>query len=482
MTTKNVKIFSTNLMAFLVLCAVVIMPFGAVQTAYAQTQIKLAKNKYKVQDDVKLGREAATEIEKQLPIMNDAAATRYVQSVGQRLVAAIPQQYRVPDFNYTFKIVNARDINAFALPGGPMYVNRGMIEAAKNEGEMAGVMAHEISHVALRHGTAQATKASNPWNQVLGIGAIIGGGILLGETGAQLGAAAFSSYFLKFSRDAETQSDTLGAQIMANAGYDPHDLANMFKTIEQQSGGGGGGGGVDWFSSHPNPANRYRNIEREAGLLRVTGDPIKSTPTFEQTKRRFQSMPRAQSMAEIEKQGKAQSNTPSPTASGTYKTTIPVPATRYKVYKSGDFLSVSVPNNWDQMNEQDGNTVYFSPSGAYGKDGITHGALLGIFTPQNANNLSQAHEEYVNSIMSGNAYLRRQGSSFASNMAGRAGMATRLSGTSNITNRAESVTIYSVRLSNGSLLYIAAVSPQTEANAYNAAFNRMRTSLVITDR
>src|SRR5205085_6115717 len=149
-------------------------------------------------------------------------------------------------------------------PGGPMFVNRGMIEAARNEGEMAGVMAHEISHVALRHGTAQATQQSNPLNQILGIGAILGGAILGGQTGAAIGQTIYSGLLVyPYSREYETQADTLGAQIMANAGYDPIDLANMFKTIEKESGGSGG---PDWLSTHPSPANRYENINRERQL------------------------------------------------------------------------------------------------------------------------------------------------------------------------------------------------------------------------
>src|ERR1044072_7584067 len=92
----------------------------------------------------------AAQVERQMPIMRDEMVESYVERVGQRLVAAIPQEFQHPEFRYSFKVVNARDINAFALPGGPMFVNRGMIEAARNEGEMAGVMAHEISHVALR--------------------------------------------------------------------------------------------------------------------------------------------------------------------------------------------------------------------------------------------------------------------------------------------------------------------------------------------
>src|SRR5207302_7865397 len=140
--------------------------------------------------------------------------------------------------------------NAFALPGGPMYVNRGMIDAARNEGEMAGVMAHELSHVALRHGTAQATRAQTP-SLLAGIGAVAGAvlGGLPGAAVSQVSQLGAGVYLLRFSREYETEADLLGSQIMARAGYDPRDLANMFRTIERTSGGGGG-----FLSDHPSPA------------------------------------------------------------------------------------------------------------------------------------------------------------------------------------------------------------------------------------
>src|SRR5438270_8728391 len=210
------------------------------------THIVPPKNSYSVQDDIQAGQQAAAEAERQLPILNDATVTEYVNTVGFRLVDAIPPEYQHREFRYSFKVVNQREINAFALPGGPMYVNRGMIDAAHNEGEMAGVMAHELPHVALRHGTAQATKA-----QKYAIGAGVAGilGTILGGPGlGQLAQAPFAVYVLKFSREYETEADLLGARIMANAGYDPRDLANMFQTIERQGGGGGG-----FLSDHPSP-------------------------------------------------------------------------------------------------------------------------------------------------------------------------------------------------------------------------------------
>src|SRR5207237_10898837 len=140
-------------------------------------------NKYMPRGDVRVGRQAAGEAELQLPVLRDAEVTAYVESGGQRLVAAIPPEFQHPEFRYYFKVINARDINAFALPGGPMFVNRGMIEAARTEGEMAGVMAHELSHVALRHGTAQATKAQK-YQVGAGVAGIVGsilGGPGLGQ-------------------------------------------------------------------------------------------------------------------------------------------------------------------------------------------------------------------------------------------------------------------------------------------------------------
>src|SRR5262245_31061205 len=214
------------------------------------TRIEMPKNKYSVQDDVKLGREAAAQAERQFPLLRDSEIESYVNDVGQRIVSAIPAEFRQPQFHYTFQVVHAGEINAFALPGGPMFVNRGMIEAAKTEGEMAGVMGHEISHVVLRHATAQATEAQKfQIGSILGqiAGGVIGGGLgdIIGM-GSQIG---FGAGALKYSRKYESQADILGAQLIARIGYDPRDLANMFRTIQGQ----GGRGGPEWLSSHPDP-------------------------------------------------------------------------------------------------------------------------------------------------------------------------------------------------------------------------------------
>jgi beta-barrel assembly-enhancing protease len=235
-------------------------------TLSAQTRVTAPPNKYTPAQDVELGMQAAAEARQQLPVMRDDAVASYVERLGDRLTGVIPPDLQKPEFKYSFETVNVREINAFALPGGPMFVNRGMIEAANTEGEVVGVMAHELSHVLLRHGTAQASKAGKyQMGQVAGavLGAIIGGRV--GSVVAQGTQFGLGTAFLRFGREYERQADILGAQLMARAGYDAHEMASMFRTIEKQ----GGSSGPEWLSDHPNPGNRSEYIEREAAALRV---------------------------------------------------------------------------------------------------------------------------------------------------------------------------------------------------------------------
>ncbi|MEP6946651.1 MAG: M48 family metallopeptidase [Acidobacteriota bacterium] len=435
----------------------------------AQTRIVMPKNKYKVQDDIKLGNDAARKVDQQFPILNDDDATRYIESVGNRLVDAIPREFQQPAFNYRFKLVNASDINAFALPGGPMFVNRGMIEAAKNEGEMAGVMAHEISHVALRHATAQATKQGSVGNQLGMIGLILGGAVLGGQTGAELGAAAAQTWMTKYSREYETQADVLGARIMANAGYDPRDLANMFKTIASE----GGSRTPQWMSDHPDPGNRYNNINREAGLLQVSSNPIKLTRDFERIKARLRAMPAARTMAEIERSGGGQGNTTSPAAGGRYGNNVPYPSSRVRQYSNGG-ISLSIPSNWQQF--PGSNDVQFAPEGAYGDQGITRGAMVGVLQAQNAT-LQQATQEYVNGLMQSNNYLSQRNGYGRTYIDGREGFSTMLSGRSPVTNRVENVTVYTTQMDSGGLFYVITVVPNDESSAYASSFRTLISSI-----
>jgi len=451
--------------ALLVAFLIFIVPISS----FAETQIKAPKNKFSLQDDIKLGQQASAEVERELPILNDSVSTQYIQNLGQRLASNIPSQHQQAGFRYTFRIVNVRDVNAFALPGGPMYVNRGLIEIARNEGELAGVMAHEISHVALRHGTAQITKAQSGKAILAQLGGIIGGAILGGEMGAQLGALAAGAYLLKFSREYETQADILGAQIMARAGYDPQDLSNMFRTLEQQ----GGSRGPEWLSSHPNPKNRYERINQEIALVQVSANPIRDTQQFQRVKERLRSMSRAPSSDELSRQNPNNTNTGSNAGYGR----VAYPSSRYRSYRSGDFFSMSYPENW-RVSEN--NSVTFAPDGAIGNRGITHGVMIEIARTR-SRNLRQASDEYISALLQGNSYLRQQSNYTSGYIDNREALAMVLAGTSDVTGRAEIVTVYTTMLSNGELFSFISVSPQTESSRYSGAFQTMIRSIRLND-
>src|SRR5215468_4325355 len=180
----------------------VVMPMNGL----AQTQVKPGFNLFSPQQDIEIGKQSALEAEKQLQLIRDGRALEYLNRLGQRLAEQAPGE-RYP---YTFKLVNAAEINAFALPGGQIYVNRATIEAAQSEAELAGVIAHEISHVALRHGTHQASKA---YLAQAGLG-ILGGLLGRGTSSARIlntiGGVGLNVVFLKFSRDDENQADEVG--------------------------------------------------------------------------------------------------------------------------------------------------------------------------------------------------------------------------------------------------------------------------------
>jgi len=206
-----------------------------------------------------LGLEAAAQVYQQMPVLPDnSPETQYIRQLGQKLVATIPPEYSWP---FEFHVVAQKDINAFALPGGPMFINIGTITAAANEAELAGVMAHEMSHVYMQHSAKQASKAQTT-GLLAGIaeaalGATVGGTVAeLGQMGIQMGSQGL---MLKYSRGDESQADAVGAVILYKAGYNPKALADFFKTLESQ----GGPAPPQWLSDHPNPGNREQAIEQE---------------------------------------------------------------------------------------------------------------------------------------------------------------------------------------------------------------------------
>jgi beta-barrel assembly-enhancing protease len=438
---------------------------------HGQTRIEAPKTSYSISEEVRIGQQASQEVERQLQIMPEGGVVdNYVERVGRRLVEAIPPQFQHKEFQYEFDVVNASDINAFALPGGPMYINRGMIQAARSEGEMAGVMAHEIAHVALRHGTAQATKARKYQLGALAgsiLGAIIGGG--WGELISQGSQFGISTYFLKFSREYERQADILGAQIMARAGYDPRDLANMFRTIERQ----GGSRGPEWLSSHPSPQDRYERINEEAALLRVNPNTAtQNTEAFRQIQSQLSGMPAAPTTAQSSR--------------GTTQPTQRVgqverPSNRYKTYTGNNQFRLSVPENWRELNGS--NSATFAPEGAYGTAQdqfiFTHGVQAGTTRVQ-SNDLRQATDQLIRSLLQSNPGLRMQRGYRRGVIDGANGLRVRLAGESPVTGRYEIVDVYTRFIHPDNLFYLITVAPRNEYRAYSNVFNRVRNSVQIS--
>ena len=446
-------------------------------SAAAQTVIEPQKNNYSPEQDVQLGREAAAEVRRQLPMLNDRASETFVQEVGERLIGAIPGELRQPAFDYTFDVVNLKEINAFALPGGPMFLHRGMIEAAGTEGQVAGVMAHELSHVILRHGTAQATKG-----QKFQLGAIAGqvlGSIIGGRTGAIVAQGSefgLSAYFLKYSREFEREADLLGAQIMARAGYDPREMAAMFQTIERQAGSRG----PEWLSDHPNPGNRVEAINREAASLRVERrPPTGDLQSVHARLRQLSPAPTTQQVARAQ-QGRERGGT---VGANSRTMRVEPPSGQWRTYQPGDFLRLSVPANWQQIDA--GNTVMYAPEGGVGQDGnggsaFTHGIEIGV-TRAEGNSLQQQTEQLLRSFARTNPELRRRGGYARASIAGRQGLSTTLTNISSATGEAEAVHVSTVPLRDGSLLYVIGVAPASEAQTYLNTFSRIRQTMRISD-
>ena len=458
----------------------------AVGSASAQTKITPPPNKYPPSEDVKVGLQAAAQVQKEMPLLNDASIDEYIAGIGQRLVAAIPPEQQHPEFHYTFRVVNQKEINAFALPGGPMFLNRGMIEAAKTEGEVAGVMAHEMSHVTLRHGTAQATKGEK-----FQIGAIAGqvlGAIVGGPAGsiiAQGSNFGLSTYFMKFSREYETQADVNGAQLMARAGYDPKHMSDMFRTLEAQVGSNG----PEWLSDHPNPGNRSEYIAQEARMLQIAPRG-NSDRDFQEIKTAFAGQPKPQSMAEIEKRNAKNGGNGAGggtdrngvAAAGTPGQPVPAPSGRMRTERGGSIFQVQVPDNWRTLSSN--SFIRYVPENGYGpmngQNVMTHGVQLGV-TKGSAGDLQASTDAFVQALAQGENTIERAGDPRVVTLSGRQAIVTPLNNRSPLGGD-ERIAVYTAQLADGNLFYALTVVPGKDESAYSSTFNQILRSIRLSDR
>jgi Zn-dependent protease with chaperone function len=441
-------------------------------SVWTQTRVVPPKNKYSPADDVKIGREAAAEVRKEYPIIDDRQISSYIDELGRRLVDAAPPELNRAEFEYSFTPVNLKEINAFALPGGPMFINRGMVDAAKTEGEVAGVMAHELSHVLLRHGTANATKAQGFQLGALAgaiAGAVIGGGV--GQVISQGSQFGLGTWLLKYSREYEKQADLLGAQIMARAGYDPRDLAHMFETIEKESKGGG----PQWLSSHPNPGNRSQYLAAEAAQLQIARRP--DDRGFMNTKQRFASLPPAKSMADMGKPGSSGGNGEDRTSVGTIGREVPRPSTQYRTVRGGNLFQTAVPSNWTPVTSN--SSVKYVPENGYGDSQgqtvMTHGVELGV-ARGSSRDLRVATDSIVQSFLRGNPDMRLTGRQSDVRLSNRTGLLTPLIGRSAV-GGAELVDLYTTLMADGNVFYYVTVVPESDARFFNDAFERIGQSI-----
>ncbi len=250
-----------NIVLAFVLLFLPVSMLGQSLASQGPTEVKPGFNLFTRQQDIQLGREAAAEIRKKATIVNDPVLTTYVNAVGQRLMQS--REARASGFRFTFEVVADPSINAFALPGGPMFINTGLLKAVDNEAQLAAVMGHEMSHVILRHGTNQASKVNlieiplALAAQMTNSNSLIG---QLAELGINLGA---NGVLLKFSRTDESQADLMGSHIMAEEGYDPRQMAKFFEKLNAK----GGFTTIQFLSDHPNPEYRSRAIYVEAARL-----------------------------------------------------------------------------------------------------------------------------------------------------------------------------------------------------------------------
>ena len=469
----------------------------------AQTKIKSGFNLFSTEQDVEIGRQSALEAERQLPMLGNSAVEAYVGAIGKRLAAVIPG----PKYPYQFKVVNASDINAFALPGGYMYVNRGLIEAATNEGQLAGVLAHEMSHVALRHGTNQASKA---YMGQAGLG-ILGG--LLGKDGSSadrvitsVGGFGLNVLFLKFSRTDEEQADIVGAQAMAKAGYNPKDMVDFFEVLRAKQARDPGKV-EQFFSSHPAPQDRAARIRNEMAMLTIR--PTAPVGRFRQTKATLLAMPAARSTQQIA-QNQPASAPRTPTATRTGVISIGAPSSTFQAFEQRDQLfRIDHPSNWRAYESADGLGVTIAPEGGFVDSGGTerdliYGVVINHYAPfasdasdangrfsflefpgaseQSRTSLAEATNDLLRQIVRTNPTLKRVPDSQRSDrIDGAPALSLVLSGRSVATGGEERVTVFTRELPDDHVVYALFIAPGQDYGQLKETFNRMITSLRVND-
>jgi len=428
-------------------------------------------NSYTIEQEVDYGRKAIPEIEKDLPLLPvDHPTSKYIDKLGHKLADKAPG-YKFP---YTFRVVKQKEINAFALPGGPIYVNIGAIQAG-SEAELAGVMGHEIAHVVMRHSTRQASrqaKASIPLAILSGVlGASVGGWAgSLAQMGISIGAGGV---FTKYSRDAETEADMVGAQIIYDAGYNPNAMVTFFQKLKEQQGKGGG---PSFLASHPDPGDRAKNV---ASIL--SRFPVKQYASGDSAE--FTAAKNALSSISTEAVGPAESSAAEPVlrrlSSKDWATND-----KFTDYDHGAFR-VSYPAGWVLKGDRNTSlTIY--PEGGASNESVAYGTILSGFTPRRGgNDLSEGTRQLVVSMQDTNPSLRQASNPVNISVNRRPGRSLEMVGESAVRENGkplqERIRLVTLKGKGGVVLYMVFVAPNPDFDALRPVFDRIMGSFVLRD-
>lgn len=418
-------------------------------------EIKPGFNLFSKEQDVQLGREASQQVLQQYQPVQNQSLQNYLNDVGRRL-ASTPVATK-SGFPFNFTLLNDKSVNAFALPGGPMYVFTGLLGAADNEAQLAGVMAHEMAHVILRHGTNQASKSNLIQLPAMLAGIAVGNHSMMGQL-AQLGIGlGANSVLLKFSRTAEEQADAMGARMMSEAGYNPIEMARFFEKLEA----GGGSSGPQFLSSHPNPGNRVKAVEAEIRALpqRSYGT---STGQFERAKSQVGSLPASKKTTSQSAPAQA------PTAP---------PSGQWQQLRGRTF-TVLYPGNWQTYGGGDSVTIAPREGLVQGEGGATsigYGAILSYYAPNQKGNLQQATAELVQQLRQQNPTMEVTRNPRRVRVSGADGLITMLRSTSPY-GGAETDGLLTVSRPEG-LFYMVFIGPERQFKNLEAAFNQMISSI-----
>jgi predicted Zn-dependent protease len=431
--------------------ALFFLPLGMAWSVEPQ-EFKPGFNLFSVRQEMQLGKENAEKVDKAYPLVTNPQVLRYINELGRRLASLAPNNNS--EYAWTFKVINSSDINAFALPGGYVYLNRGAIEAAENEAQIAGVMAHESGHVVMRHGTHEASQALLAQAPLAILESILG---REGSLTAQLAEMGVDSILLKNSRSAESQADQVGAYILYRAGYDPHALGQFFEIVQKKYPQRT----IQFISDHPNPENRIKNIDSETAILGPAKEWKTDSPEFEEAKKRLLSLAAPTSVSS--------SGPP------------PAPSSRLTSFE-GNGYSISYPDNWRvQLNED---TVVLVPPGgivnvAESGEAQAYGASISRFQPQNSGQgnwgLIAATQELVDTLRQSNPNLRiieRK----AVNLKGRSALSTLFETDSPLQGQKERDLLVTTR-QRDYVFSIIFISPESSFDAYKPTFLTMLQSL-----